>query len=429
MSDLPDSSVGYSKKDKNFEKAIKLYTSAANYGHVESLVILGIIYMKGRIRINNLSGKELTDWKLNKSKDYFEKAIFLGSIRALHELGMLFLSNESTFGNKIKEAIQLLKKASSKKYGSASYKLADFYAEGDIVKKNIPLSIYYYEKAIKQGITEATIELVYMYNTYIGDTQRAKKLCKVYIKNEKKPDPAIYNLLGTIYLKEKNYVKAEETLLIAQKQGFEYAYITLANMLYKRVGQNIKAKKVYENAAKKGNLIAKAFLAELCIEGPDGLRDFTRADKLYDEVTRDAKMKDPNIIAAYANYLETGTILKKNIRKALQLYERAAKLGSGEAYNKLGSISAEGIGIRQSYQKAVKYFEKAAELDNVNAILNLAMMYEKERGVEKNDKKLAELHQKGVTLGLKIVDGKLMQDSPVSDIKRLTKASSIENLW
>ena len=60
---------------------------------------------------------------------------------------------------------------------------------------------------------------------------------------------------------------------------------------------------------------------------------------------------------------------------------KAAKLGSGDAYNLLGCIEYKGFKVKRDYGQALKYFQEAERLANPAALNNLAWLYQHGYGV------------------------------------------------
>ncbi|EJK47880.1 hypothetical protein THAOC_33372, partial [Thalassiosira oceanica] len=77
--------------------------------------------------------------------------------------------------------------------------------------------------------------------------------------------------------------------------------------------------------------------------------------------------KDPEAMFFLAvQYINGDLGLKKNMRKAFELYTEAAELGSIEALFSLGNAYHEGKGVQEDKAKAVEFFAKAAKQGHVD---------------------------------------------------------------
>ena len=63
--------------------------------------------------------------------------------------------------------------------------------------------------------------------------------------------------------------------------------------------------------------------------------------------------------------------LKKNVTRAVELYERAAELGEKKAQYRLGCMYDKGKGVEKDTAKAIRYYEAAAMSGDVLARFNL----------------------------------------------------------
>ncbi|EJK71000.1 hypothetical protein THAOC_07598, partial [Thalassiosira oceanica] len=82
--------------------------------------------------------------------------------------------------------------------------------------------------------------------------------------------------------------------------------------------------------------------------------------------------KDPEGINFLGEqYFHGGLGLKKNTRKAFELYTEAAELGSTDALFSLGTAYRQGHGVQQDEAKAVEFFAKAAMQGHVITRHNL----------------------------------------------------------
>lgn len=90
-------------------------------------------------------------------------------------------------------------------------------------------------------------------------------------------------------------------------------------------------------------------------------------------------------------YLKSGlkAYKSRNYSRALQDFQEAADLGSGEACYHLGLMYKNGQGTSKKYLRALQYYQKAGELGDARGYYNLGVMYKYGIGV-KQDKRTAQ---------------------------------------
>lgn len=101
-------------------------------------------------------------------------------------------------------------------------------------------------------------------------------------------------------------------------------------------------------------------------------------------------------------YWGWGGKVKKDIKKAINWYKKAAQNGNVDAKYNLGVIYERGDGIEIDYEKAARWFLSAAKDGHKDAQYNLANMYSKGAGYSLNQTKatkwyLAAANQGDVT--------------------------------
>ena len=83
---------------------------------------------------------------------------------------------------------------------------------------------------------------------------------------------------------------------------------------------------------------------------------------------------DAQCQVAYA-YFE-GKGVKKDLKKSLQWFQKAAKAGSGWGNHMAGAMHETGKGTSKNAKKAMVYYKAAADTGNTSAAFNLAVLYE-----------------------------------------------------
>ncbi len=71
-------------------------------------------------------------------------------------------------------------------------------------------------------------------------------------------------------------------------------------------------------------------------------------------------------------YLGQG--VKRNYKKAAELFQKSSKQGNIEAQYNLGNMYVYGRGVKQDRIKAYQYWMKAAKMGHINAQRNLDVL-------------------------------------------------------
>ena len=127
--------------------------------------------------------------------------------------------------------------------------------------------------------------------------------------------------------------------------------------------------------------------------------------KAIDYLSQAAELENVQAMRNLAIVLENSS--EPDIKRAVELYTKAADKGDSYALNNLGVCYLTGDGTKKDVHKAVYYFEKAVKAGDDFAMINLADCYSIGNGIRKNDKKAFDLYKqaadKGNIAGIKAV--------------------------
>jgi TPR repeat protein len=249
-----------------------------------------------------------------------------------------------------KESLQEVRTKANKGDVESQLKLANTYFTGEFYNKSIPkdffIAVEWFEKAAKQGNTEAQFKL------FILGSEEG------YVDN-----PVEWMLKADKKITERLHLEAPKWLIESAEQGYKEAQFYLARMYMKGNGvyQNTaEALKWYKKAAEKGHEDALDILARMYLKGNAVPQDTTEAIKLYKKEAEQQKGgPDPMYIIAKIYYEGEG--IPKNYTKAIRFYIKAAKYGHPYAPFKIGLMYDRGEGILQDYTKAMKWYSRGIE--------------------------------------------------------------------
>ncbi|XP_047141175.1 uncharacterized protein LOC105845503 [Hydra vulgaris] len=338
-------------KNKNYERAIEIYTSA--------------------IVLPNLTNQELGILYRNRSLSYLK----------LYE--------------KTKDAINLdCAVADAKK--TCFYQPVWFkgYAQlGDIYHtiNELQKAVKNYEKALAFSTNNDEVKnSLASLKVKLGEQYRQEHLIKLPLSTEEQEDQFLMQFrkyfpnsknLNTYYSEMKNFFIKADPILKDVWTGHEYRDGS------KNVKQNYEiAAKYYSKAAQSNNAEGMYNLACLMMGGSGVKVDFKAALSLLNEAakqkpTRKLMGKEiPNVGVKEAEHrlglaYQEGTYVPKNEVIASKWYHLAVQHGCSQSANNLGLMYFHGYGVPKNIKQSKKLFTFAHENGDVNASSNLVNLY------------------------------------------------------
>lgn len=140
------------EKEQGLKYAIPKYKTLAKQDDVKAIYKLAMLYAKGKIFRRNIK----------KTYELLQEAHELGYKKATYSLAKLMINKKTPYFNDI-EAYNMLVDLSEEGYAPAFNMLGKMLLKGIVVDKDYKLAVKYFERASKQGFTEAHCNLAYMY--------------------------------------------------------------------------------------------------------------------------------------------------------------------------------------------------------------------------------------------------------------------------
>jgi localization factor PodJL len=117
---------------------------------------------------------------------------------------------------------------------------------------------------------------------------------------------------------------------------------------------------------------------------------------------REAAAKGDNkALFEIATRYADGRGVTKDLKKAVEWYQKAADTGFAPAQFRIGSFFEKGIGVERSPQKAKEFYQLAAEQGNASAMHNLAVLYAMGAAGPADNDSAAKWFVKAAELGVK----------------------------
>ena len=195
----------------------------------------------------------------------------------------------------------------------------------------------------------------------------------------------------------QNYEQAASWFQQAVDKNYKYAQYSLAGLYYRGQGvmQNYEtAFELYRRSANQGNPYADYELAKMFRDGIGTQKNTNKAGEHFKCAftgfsSLEAESHDDKLQYRLGQMLYTGTGTQKDILASLFYFEKAAKVGNGNAQYMLGKLWLEtGTG---DPEQAVEWLTKAADGGNAAAQYALAKCYRDGTHVKKDIQKAIAL--------------------------------------
>lgn len=324
-------------------------------------------------------------------------------------LGKMYLNGQGTPKNP-KKAFDWFTLAAKSSYKPAEFQLGKMYFNGIGVPQDYKIAKRWLEVSAPE-IGEAAILLGRIYSDGLGtDRDYSKAIDAFELADSHGVDAKI--IIGILYSYggfgvEKNFTQAKKWLELAAAQKNALAQCALGFVYYEgghglkkdleKAKQCIKlAKPVLMQKAAAGNPAALTWLGRISYLGLFQNRDYTYARRCFEQ-SGDA---DSLYMLAVMQRKGQGGI-KKDYKKALELFKRADAGGSFPAKVSIGEMYYMGQGVPKNLCTAKKWFDQAGRNDDPVARYYLGIMYANGECVKKDirrAKMFFELAEPGLEL-------------------------------
>ncbi len=229
----------------------------------------------------------------------------------------------------------------------------------------------YLKKAYDQGYEEPEAYwcLAQCYMNGFGTPKNEIMACPMYIKAAEEDNPIAQEFLCKAYYYgnhsfEKNYNEARRWGEEALKNGiktvrFEIAYSSA------RTGYQERSQELYLELANEGNGLAMNNYACGLSSKEESVLWFQKAVDAGDDYG----------MWNLARYYKNGTVVEKNIEKAIELYIRASEKGCVGATKDLANLYQHGGVVDCDGNEAVRWLKKAIDQGDNDSLITIADLY------------------------------------------------------
>ncbi len=377
----------------------------------------------------------------------FSSLATAGNIEAQYHYGYAL---KKGYGVKINitESLDWLKKAAEKDHVNAQKLVAQMYESGEGVPKNMNEALYWYQRHInsyylyyltrvsptadiftlaKKTQSESPEKSLYWYHqimkknqtelsyliwkTYSDGTEKDFSYETAFRSLKKAADSdknAKYELAGLL-IKENRIKEAISCLSRRQADSHAPSKLLYASLIIK--GEHIyrdyeKAAKLYQSLSKNGNTKAQYELAKLYHTGKGVPKKHSKAIQLLEKAIASGSDKAKKLLKTVKNYaakekdeteeagllrveyekgkmFEMGIGGKKDLKQALEIYESVAQKGYIPGIYRYAQLEIEDS--YPSYKKIIEFLEKAADDDHAPSQYWLATLYNPNIPLQKDD--------------------------------------------
>lgn len=310
---------------------------------------------------------------------------------------------------KFEEAAKLYEEAASNGNSYAKWRLSKAYSNADGVELDLDKAKHLLEEAANEGCEEAKcdVALSYMFgwNNYEIDEEKGKSLLLDLAQKTDNDYIRIRyarNLLhGWIFEQDKE--KAEK-LLESVKDKNNPLYLRTLAEAYLCGGDKIeinykKALELFQKAYEQGSSISAYLIASLYCGNDEIEEDF---DKEIEWLKKGVEANSSECMLGLGKiFISDDSVLAKyhDVNKGLDLIQKAAKHGSGEAYTVLGNCYYFGENVNKDDDKAYDNYKKAYKLRDAEGAFRYAFRFIKGRGKEKDILKGIEIWKDAAEYG------------------------------
>ena len=230
----------------------------------------------------------------------------------------------------------------------AQVTLGYYYLEGNGVKINYEKAVYWFNKSLtkdNQDIGRAYNNLGYCYEHGLGVNRNIEKAFNFYSKAAYNKDNSSYVNLAEGYENGKGISVNIDSALVWYKKGIKFGSRTEMRKAYVRCGYiyAFEKKKVQtgieylEKAISYGSGAALYYMGEIYDQGIGDIEKNPHKAVSYYKESLDTELY-PFVLTILANHYYEGNGVQKDVDKAIELYEDAAKKGDLTAKEKLKQI-------------------------------------------------------------------------------------------
>lgn len=347
---------------------LPLAEKAAELGAVEANLLLGDVYRRGGYG----AAPDLV-----RAKSYLEAAFKDGSLQAAVALGTLYFDSDFTAEGR-KRGLELLTAAANEGSVEAANALANVYLLGKGVPVDTTRALHYFGVGLVSNSNNSIVAIGDILRGGATNLQPNPQVAMEFFQRASlQGDLGSGRRIADMYLRgeavTQSVPQAITMLTDLGKKGDTNSYIALGDIFTRGefvATDGARAIEYFKSAEALGNTAGMTRLAELYINGLPGTPvDIGQAVDLY---TRAAELGSTGAKRALGRAFLTGQFGTTDPRRAIALLEDAARLGDGQAAKDLAVLYATNEPFPANYDEVKTYLDLALAVGNTGAALEVA---------------------------------------------------------
>lgn len=327
--------------DIDYNKAFKFIKTAADQNDNDALCTLAYMYERG-------CGVQ-KDKK--KALDLYQTAANLGSVYAKYMLNFEEQIKDDAIPVSLEKAFEIAKHAFDQKDYNKALDYTDLYPK-DAKLQSLSGDCYYqlgsfveafdcYKKSALQNCEDGLLGLGYCYEKGYGIQQDMSKAEECYQKCIDCNSPQGFYYMGMMLLNASKPDVAYTYLIKAAQMGVKNAY-TIGLCNYYETLHDTNTSEKYKDINYDDFFIKREIIRfKQCSE-----------------------KQDPLSICSLGLYHYEGLVVERDMKKALELFEKSVELGYKTANYYMGICYENGIEVEKDKAKAIDFYRKAYEDDD-----------------------------------------------------------------
>ncbi|MBE6368057.1 MAG: sel1 repeat family protein [Lentisphaerae bacterium] len=302
---------------------------------------------------------------LAAARAHFEKAGSLGHAPSDCNLALLYRSGAVTVDNAAEETLRVLTRAALNGSMSAEYQL------GQLAENNTPpdydLAVLHYRRAALGGDVDGLLAMGRLHEHGLGINKSALLAREFYLKAAESNSMAACTALGLLYISpvwgKADYIQAEKYLKIAAQANYARAFTAL--------GYICEQKSADDAAAQQQ--AGKYYLRAAELNDPEGTVNY--ADYLYrhglDSEALKYYRKAADELSFPLAWHRLGMFFYRQTEpdytQARKYFEKSASTGNAASWINLGIMAELGQGGSVDMKKALNCYQMAEKLGHADA--------------------------------------------------------------
>ncbi len=293
-----------------------------------------------------------------------------GDEAAMYKAAEMLYAGVGTQQNQ-KEALRWFRESAKAAYVPGMLKMMQLYKDGELVKKNLTLSMSWGKKAAATGEPEAQYALAKAYIYGESEIQDTDKGIKLLVEMAQQGDADAEDMIHEVHRKMKEAKEQFEQGIRNPSTASGFYEMGM----YCKTGDGYHtylkdAAEYFRIAAQKEHIQAQYQLALAYYTGAGVKKDEAESIRWLEKAAAKSHKEAGELLAE----LKAKQRLKQE-KTEFKNHLRQAEKGDAYAQSKVAGMYLRGIGVKKDVEKGIEWYERASETDEGYAARQLAKLY------------------------------------------------------